>query len=51
MALRLMNTLPKKEKSIINNHIFHISNRFAVNVDEDQERLTTFDWLPKLQKI
>ena len=50
MALRLMNRLPKKEKSVINNHIFHNAIRFAVSVNEDQERLPTFYRLPKLHK-
>ena len=49
MALRLMNRLPKK-RSVINNHIFHNATRFAVSVNEDQERLPTFYWLPKLHK-
>ena len=40
----------KKEKSVINNHIFHNATRFAVSVNEDQERLPTFYWLPKLHK-
>ena len=40
----------EKEKSVINNHIFHNATRFAVNVNEDQERLPTFYWLPKLHK-
>ena len=39
-----------KEKSVINNHSFHKSTRFAVSVNEDQERLPTFYWLPKLHK-
>ena len=38
----------EKEKSVINNHIFHNATRFAVSVNEDQERLLTFYWLPKL---
>ena len=38
----------EKEKSVINNHIFHNTTRFAVSVNEDQERLPTFYWLPKL---
>ena len=41
---------PEKEKSVINNHIFHNATRFAVSVNEDQERLPTFYWLPKLHK-
>ena len=40
----------EKEKSVINNHIFHNAARFAVSVNEDQERLPTFYWLPKLHK-
>ena len=40
-----------KEKSvIINHHIFQNATRFGVSVDEDQERLPTFYWLPKLHK-
>ena len=50
MALRLMHRLPKKERSVINNHIFHNVTRFAVNVKEYQERLPTFYWLPTLHK-
>ena len=30
VARRLMNRLPKNEKSVINNHIFHNATRFAV---------------------
>ena len=40
----------EKEKSVINNHIIHNATRFAVSVNEDQERLHTFYWLPKLHK-
>ena len=40
----------EKEKSVINNHIIHNATRFAVSVNEDQERLPTFYWLPKLHK-
>ena len=40
----------EKEKSVINNHIFHNATRFAVSVNEDQERLSTFYWLPKQHK-
>ena len=40
----------EKEKSVINNHILHNATRFAVSVNEDQERLSTFYWLPKLHK-
>ena len=39
-------------KSVIkfNHHIFQNATRFGVSVDEDQERLSTFYWLPKLHK-
>ena len=40
----------RKEKSVINHHIFQNATRFVVNVDEDQGRLPTFYWLPKLHK-
>ena len=40
----------EKEKSVINNHIFHNATRFAVSINEDQERFPTFYWLPKLHK-
>ena len=40
----------RKETSVINNHIFHNATRFAVSVNEDQERLPTFYWLPNLHK-
>ena len=40
----------EKEKSVINNHILHNASRFAVSVNEVQERLPTFYWLPKLHK-
>ena len=40
----------EKEKSVINNHIFHNATRFAVSVNEDQEKLPIFYWLPKLHK-
>ena len=40
----------EKEKTVINNHIFHNATRFAVSVSEYQERLPTFCWLSKLLK-
>ena len=40
----------EKEKSVINNYIFQNVTRFAVSVNEDQERLHTFYWLPKRHK-
>ena len=39
-----------EEKSVINHHIFQNATRFGVSVDEDQERLPTVYWLPKLHK-
>ena len=38
-----------EEKYVINHHIFQNATRFGVSVDEDQERLPTFCWVPKLQ--
>ena len=32
------------------NHILQNATRFGVSADEDQERLPTFYWLPKLHK-
>ena len=42
--------LSTKEKSVINNHIFQNATRFGISVEEDQDRLPTFYWLPKLHK-
>ena len=39
-----------KEKSVINDHNFQNATRFGESVDEDQQRLPTFCWLPKLHK-
>ena len=39
-----------EEKSVINHHIFQNTTRLGVSVGEDQERLPTFYWLPKLHK-
>ena len=50
MALRLMNRLPKKRSLSSITIFFHNATRFAVSVNEDQERLPTFYWLPKLHK-
>ena len=38
------------EKSVINHHVFQNATRFGVSVNEDQERLPTFYWIPKLHK-
>ena len=38
----------EKEKSFINNHIFHNATKFTVN--EDKRKLPTFYWLAKLHK-
>ena len=40
----------ERKKSVSKNYIFHNATRFAVTVNEDQERLPTFYWLPKLHK-
>ena len=50
MALRLMNRLPKKRNLSSITIFFYNATRFAVSVNEDQERLPTFYWLPKLHK-
>ena len=47
MALRLMNRLPKKRNL---SSITICVIRFAVSVNEDQEGLPTFCWLPKVNK-
>ena len=39
-----------EEKSVINHYISHNATRIAVSVNEDQARLPTFYWLPKLHK-
>ena len=39
-----------KDKSVPNHHIFQNATRLGVSVDEDQERLPTFYWLPKLHR-
>ena len=38
------------EKSVIYSHSNEISNKFAVDVKESQNRLPTMHWLPKLHK-
>ena len=40
----------EKEKSVVKSHIFHNATKFDVSVNEDQERLPTFYWRPKLHK-
>ena len=39
-----------EDKSVINHRIFQNATRIGVSVDEDQESLPTFYWLPKLHK-
>ena len=39
-----------EKKSVISHHISHNATRIAISVNEDQERLPTFYWLPKLHK-
>ena len=39
------------EKSVVNNHSNEIPKKFAVDVKERQDRLSTMYWLPKLHKI
>ena len=40
----------ENERSVTKNHIFHNGTSFAVSVHENQEKLPTFYWLPKLHK-
>ena len=47
---RAYEQISEKEKSVINNYIFHNATCFAVSVNEDHEKLPTFYWLPKLHK-
>ena len=37
-------------KSIVENHCCHITTKFAVGISENQEKLPTLYWLPKLHK-
>ena len=39
------------EKSVINNHIFHNATRFAVSLNEDQERLPLVLLLSKIMLL
>ena len=38
------------ETSIVDNHCCHITTKFAVGISENQEKLPTLYWLPKLHK-
>ena len=38
------------EKSIVDNHCYHITTKFAVGIKENQEQLSTSYWLPELHK-
>ena len=38
------------EQSVVNKHCNHITTRFAVSIQENQEKLPTLYWLPKLHK-
>ena len=38
------------EKSIVDNHCCHITTKFAVGISENQEKISTLYWLPKLHK-
>ena len=40
----------KDEKSVVHSHSNEITNKFAVDVKERQDRLPTMNWLPKLHK-
>ena len=36
------------EKSIVDNHCYHIITKFALGIKENQKQLPTLYWLPKL---
>ena len=38
------------EKFIVDNHCCHITSKFAMGISENQEKLPTLYWLPKLHK-
>ena len=38
------------EKSIVDNHCYHITTKFAVDIKENPEQLSTLYWLPELHK-
>ena len=38
------------EKSIVDNHCYHITIKFAVGIKENQEQIPTLYWLTKLYK-
>ena len=38
------------EKSIFDNHCYHITTKFAVGIKGNKEKLLTLYWLPKLHK-
>ena len=38
------------ERSIVNTHSIDITDKFAVGIKENQDKLPTLYWLPKLHK-
>ena len=38
------------ERAVVNTHSIDITAKFAVNIKENQEKLPTLYWLPKLRK-
>ena len=50
LVLRHTNALFSDEKSIIDNHCYHITTKFAVGIKENQEQPPTLYWVPKLHK-
>ena len=39
-----------EKRSVVNDHICHSATKFAVCVNEGQDKLPTLFWLPKLHK-
>ena len=50
MSLRLIDRLSTKEMFVLNKIFFQNATGFDVGVEEDQESLPTFYWLPKEHK-
>ena len=40
----------EEEKSVVNGHCNHLALKFSVSVKEQQDRLPTMYWLPKIHK-
>ena len=50
-AAKTYELISTDEKSVANKHCSDIETKFAVGITESQEKLPTFYWLPKLNKL